>query len=234
MKASFHGHAKMVALLLNAGANKDAKDKGGFTALLVAAQNGQAACLQLLLDAGADKEAKQIKGATALFIAAQNGHAKCLEMLFNAKVDKNATNAHGCTALLAVAQEGHLQCVKYLLKPGCVVNTLDRDGDSALSVAVVKNHVDCVRALVLYGADISLQVEGRSLDDLADDTNNSDELKAAMRVPAKKRRRCEQCDVTTTGQKMFKCGVCRSVYYCNHDCQKKNWPLHKQVCKAGM
>jgi formamidopyrimidine-DNA glycosylase len=133
--------------------------------------------------------------------------------------------------LLAAAQDGHLQCVEYLLKAGADIHTIDKAGDTALSAAVLKNHVDCVRTLVQYGADITIKVDGQSLDDIADDSNNSDELKAALRVPAKKQRRCEQCDTTTTGQ-MLKCGVCKAAYYCDGDCQKANWQLHKQVCST--
>jgi ankyrin repeat protein len=58
IQASVRGHVEIVALLLNAGADKDAKGVNGFTALLMAAKNGHAKCIELLLNDGADKEAK--------------------------------------------------------------------------------------------------------------------------------------------------------------------------------
>jgi hypothetical protein len=69
-----------------------------------------------------------------------------------------------------------------------------------------------------------------SLDEHADDTSIADELKAALRLPAEKRRRCEQCD-TTTSVRILQCGACRVVYYCNRGCQAAHWQQHKLVCK---
>jgi ankyrin repeat protein len=55
--ASYYGYAKMVTLLLHAGANKETKGEDGFTTLSAAAQDGHAECVQLLLNAGADADA---------------------------------------------------------------------------------------------------------------------------------------------------------------------------------
>jgi ankyrin repeat protein len=230
--AAQKGTANCVQLLLNAGADKEAKGIDSFTALLMAAQNGHAKCLQLLLNAGADKEATQMSGATALQMAAQFGHANCVQMLLNAGADKDASNDRNTTALLMAVQEGHLKCVECLLKAGCDVNAVNIYGDSALTAAVVNNRVDCVRALVRAGADITIEVYGRTIADLADLTNNSDELRMALLYSEEKQRICEECERMTRG-KMFKCGACRSVYYCNRECQAEHWPLHKLVCNAG-
>jgi hypothetical protein len=105
---------------------------------------------------------------------------------------------------------------------------------------LMENHVDCVRVLVQAGADITIEVDGRTIADFADDTSNSDEFRAALLLPAKTRRRCEQCGTTTFGEKtttvgqgMKKCGGCQTTYYCNRECQTANWPLHKPVCNAA-
>jgi ankyrin repeat protein len=238
--ASYQGHAKMVALLLNAGADKEAKTEDGFTALLVAIQNGHenghALCVEHLLNAGADPNAKSNVGDTALLMAAQADKAECIKLLLKSGADtKNVDtkNLQGSTALMAAASQGHLQCVKYLTGAGCDANSLNRHDSTALLMVVFNNHVDCVRVLVKAGADTTIKFEGRSLDFIIDHTNKNDELKAALRRPAGKRRCCEHCDKTTTGQKMMKCGACLTVYYCNRACQKANWPLHKQVCTAN-
>jgi hypothetical protein len=212
-----------------AGANVN-YSRDGLSCLISACFHDHAKMVAMLLNAGADKDAKDEKGFTALLVAAENGHAKCIKLLLNAGADKNATNNENSTALMMAAVHGHIQCIKCLLKAGCDVNTLNKHGGSALFAAVLENHVDCTRTLVRYGADISIKIDGQSFDDIADENNNSVELKAALRVQAKKRRRCEQCGTTKTGQ--LKCGACLTTYYCNRECQVANWPLHKQVCSA--
>jgi ankyrin repeat protein len=185
--------------------------------------------MQLLLNAGVDKEATTDSTYTALMIAAQKGNAECTKLLLNAGADTNPTRNDKSTPLMVAAKNGYLQCIKLLLKAGCKVNTLNARGCSALFGAVLNNHVDCVRAIVKAGADITIKVDGKTLDDFADKRSNNDELKAALLSKVGTRRRCEQCGKTTTGQMMMRCGACLTVYYCNRECQTANWPLHKQV-----
>jgi ankyrin repeat protein len=232
MVASLNSHVEMVALLLNAGADEEAKGATGATALSVAIAAGEVECVQLLLNAGADHKAKDVNDGTQLMIAAQRGNAECLQLLLNAGANKEATNAKNSTALLFAATHGHLECIKCLLKAGCDVNTLTTDGVSDLFLAVFSNHVDCVRALVEAGADITIVAMGKSIVDVVNDTNDSDELRTALLVSEKKRRCCGQCGATTFGQEMIKCGACVTTYYCNRDCQLANWPIHKLACNA--
>jgi len=41
---------------------------------------------------------------------------------------------------------------------------------------------------------------------------------------------CENCYETEVPLK--KCGRCNAVSYCNADCQLKDWPEHKMICKS--
>lgn len=34
------------------------------------------------------------------------------------------------------------------------------------------------------------------------------------------------------GIKLLRCHRCKLVYYCNEDCQRKAWQLHRDVCNA--
>ena len=70
-RAAKNGHAETVSLLLDNGADINAKNRDGQTALHVAAKYGHDAIVSLLLDNGADIEAKNIDGSTPLHRAAK-------------------------------------------------------------------------------------------------------------------------------------------------------------------
>ena len=59
----------------------DAKDDGGWTALMLAAQGGHAAAIAALLAAGAEVEAKNNSGARALDFAEGCGHEHAARLL---------------------------------------------------------------------------------------------------------------------------------------------------------
>ena len=44
-------------------------------------------------------------------------------------------------------------------------------------------------------------------------------------------RSCAACSATDVP--LLQCARCKSVCYCNKDCQKAHWETHKQTCKQG-
>ncbi|KAA0145905.1 hypothetical protein FNF29_08348 [Cafeteria roenbergensis] len=83
IKAAIAGHKDTMELLLDRGADLDAKDHSGNTALLVAADRGHKDTVELLLDRGADLEAKNSAGKNALALCASLG--PCAEVLRSAE-----------------------------------------------------------------------------------------------------------------------------------------------------
>ena len=57
------------------GAEKEAHDNSGCTALMFASVGGHFECADLLLKAGADKDANANYGGTALIAASRFGHS---------------------------------------------------------------------------------------------------------------------------------------------------------------
>ena len=70
LNAAFIGNADSVSYLLAQGANMDAKDVFGRTALMDAALMGHSLVVHVLLQAGANFELEDMFGSTALDIAA--------------------------------------------------------------------------------------------------------------------------------------------------------------------
>ena len=80
-----------VRLLLDGGANVNAKSETERTALLVAASYPRtAALLQLLLDRGADLRAQDRAGATALALAVRSADVDVVRFLADKGLDANA------------------------------------------------------------------------------------------------------------------------------------------------
>ena len=113
MAADF-GHVECVALLLEAGADKDAADENGQTALHAAAWNGHSEVVKLLLEAGADKDLADFYWRTALHLAAAHGHSEVVKLLLDAGADKDATDFGGNTALDWATKNHHLEVVRLL------------------------------------------------------------------------------------------------------------------------
>jgi ankyrin repeat protein len=79
--AAASGVAESVRLLVEAGADVNARQQGGFTPLHAAAQHGDPAMLHLLLSKGADAAAATDDGRTAEGFAREAGHADLAERL---------------------------------------------------------------------------------------------------------------------------------------------------------
>jgi ankyrin repeat protein len=79
--AAAGGSAEIVHLLLQAGADANARQEGGFVALHAAAQNGDASMARDLLGHGADPDLATDDGRTALSIAEEQGHDEVAALL---------------------------------------------------------------------------------------------------------------------------------------------------------
>ena len=88
-KASEHGHAEVLRLLLEADANKNLANGNGDTAIKLASQEGHLELVRLLLDAGADKNSANNNGYTALMAASDGGHIEVVRMLLAAGADSS-------------------------------------------------------------------------------------------------------------------------------------------------
>ena len=82
------GYTEIVEMLLTKGADVNARDEGGWTALKRAAGQGHTEIVEMLLAKGADVNAKDEDGGTALIEAAQKGHTKIFSLLKQAGAKK--------------------------------------------------------------------------------------------------------------------------------------------------
>ena len=147
--------AAAVRALLKQGADVNAAQGDGMTALHWAATNGDAALTQMLLSAGANIRATtRLGGITPLLMASQNGHAQVVATLLAAGADANSATATGATALMLAARSGNTDTVTRLIETGADVNAREKGfGQTALMVAAGLDRADVVKLLISRGAD---------------------------------------------------------------------------------
>ncbi|MBQ6112959.1 MAG: ankyrin repeat domain-containing protein [Synergistaceae bacterium] len=129
------GNGQAITKALGFGADVNAKDNKGWTALMEAAYEGHAEVVKILLDAGADANAKDKYGNPALIKAVRKGHAEVVKILLDAGAEVNAKNEYGSTALIWAADNGHAEIVNILLNAGADVNARENDGIRAVDYA---------------------------------------------------------------------------------------------------
>ena len=154
MHATWFGHIDVMRILIDKGADVNAKNKNGATALILAADKGNAEIVSFLIDKGADFNAKD-KNGTALILAADKGNAEIVSFLIDKGADINMKDSLGYTPLMKAVGRGHTSTMRILLDKGADVNTRTNDGYAALTYGAGSGHTDIVRVLIDKGADVN-------------------------------------------------------------------------------
>ena len=94
MWASGEGHTKIVKLLLDAGADANAKTNYDLTVLMFASLRGYPEIVSLLLDSGADVNAKNNDGDTALTKTSKRGQTEIVKLIENHIKQENIKKAN--------------------------------------------------------------------------------------------------------------------------------------------
>jgi hypothetical protein len=129
--------------LIAGGADVDAKDKDGNSAVILAAINNNLAGLKELIDAGADVTNTNNKGQSALSLC---WTPKCKDLI------QDAMNMDLLRAVLL----NNTQKLKSLIKDGADVNAKDDFGQTAVHFAAALGFTDCLKELIVAGADVSI------------------------------------------------------------------------------
>lgn len=157
MLCAWCGSLAELKQLIEAGADVNASDSVGDTALMRAAQRGHTEMVQMLLAAGANPNAQDMRGWTALMGAcvSKNTHDTTIaRSLIEAGTDLELKNQHGFTALSYAAQSNKLDHVEVLLGAGAEVNSRDMLGRNVLHrAAMCKASPAMVSRLLAAGAE---------------------------------------------------------------------------------
>jgi hypothetical protein len=147
-----NANREMVQLLLSAGANVNAQNRGGETVLMMMDQDATSDLVWDLINAGAKVELINNGGNTALMEAASTNNQELLKTLLEAGANVNVKNKQGQTALMMAASEGLVNNIRTLILAGAEVNALDKEGKNALFYATDNTQSAATRLLKSHGS----------------------------------------------------------------------------------
>lgn len=167
--AAQQGNPGVIALLLDQGADKEARDPyEGRTPLLWAIAYKRHQAVALLVERGADLTVTDRHGRNMALTAALYGRAETLALLADKGVSLAGQDAQGRTLLMLAAAAGRADNVRLLLEKGLDPNARDPKGRTALMHAAMAGRREVVKVLLEKGADADLtDQEGKKALDLA-------------------------------------------------------------------
>ncbi|XP_072363982.1 ankyrin repeat and SOCS box protein 3 isoform X4 [Scyliorhinus torazame] len=152
-QAAYQEHLEILMLLLEKGADKEARDDYGITPLFLAAQYGKLESLRVLLQHGSNVNCQAFDKATPLFIAAQEGHAECVELLLSSGADTNLPCSEDDWQLPihAAAQMGKVKVLELLIPITDRICDTGANKVSPVYSAVYGGQQTCLKMLLQAG-----------------------------------------------------------------------------------
>jgi len=154
--AAMERNEDLVRILLEDGADVNAVQSDGATALHWASYYGDADLASLLMAAGADHSLANRNGSTAMWLAANHGNVEVINILLDGGADANESLPLGRRPLMLAARSGNVEAVKLLLDHGADPNASETErGTTPLMQAADQGHADVMAVLIEHGADVA-------------------------------------------------------------------------------
>ena len=168
-RAALHGFERVVAVLLEKGAEGTQQDLEGLTPSFLSAFSGHKEVLQTLLKHGIQLSREiDTKGATPLQWAATQGHHAVVDLLLTHKMSPETRDFHGGGPVSASATMGHVEVLHRLVEEKANVEESDDRGMRPLHWAALHGHGLVVKHLLrLRARNDPFNSDGRRPLDLA-------------------------------------------------------------------
>lgn len=153
------GNTEQVRQLLQSGADINATDEQGRTAVMAATYHNHVGTVEALIQAGADINIRDHQRNNVFLYAGAEGMMEILRLAIEADADVMLTNRYGGTALIPASDRGHVEIVQELLTRTDVdVNHINHLNWTALLEAVIlgdgsEKYQHIVKLLLDHGAD---------------------------------------------------------------------------------
>jgi len=157
------GDVAAARVLVQKGADVNAPQSDGATALHWAVYRDSVEAVDMLMRAGA-KSAANREGMTPLAMAALYGDPRIVDRLLKGGADAKALGPNGESMVMFAARNGNPDVIRLLVEAGANVNAREPlRGTTALMWAVEQKHPEAVAALLKAGADPAARSGGAGL-----------------------------------------------------------------------
>jgi ankyrin repeat protein len=154
MHAAAIGSPEAVKLLLESGADVNAKNEVEATALILGA--GNPAKARMLVEKGADVNAHSKLGRTPLLIAAScESCTATVKLLLDKGADANAKDKDGNSPITAASWVNNLDVVKLLAAKGAAADVQDGQGFTTLANAASNCNLESVKFFLSKGTNVN-------------------------------------------------------------------------------
>lgn len=161
IKAVVQNDLSAVQKLVQQGADINAQDSRGRTALLAAVEGNHIECAFELIAAAADVNVQDDKMDSPLLLAGAAGTLEILKFILQAKPDFAIYNRYGGTPLIPACERGHVEVVKTFLNTNADIDHVNNLGWTALLEAIILSdggprHQEIFKLLVDAGANVNI------------------------------------------------------------------------------
>ena len=157
--ASRDGHVEVARVLLEHGADVNARDISNWTSIRYAVNKGRVEVVRVLIENGADVGAQGEDNWMPLQWASRHGQPKLVQVLLEHGVDASARcpGETSFTPLHWASERGYVEVVRVLLKHGADASAQAKNNFTPLHWASKRGDVEVARVLLEHGADASAQ-----------------------------------------------------------------------------
>ena len=184
------GNADSVRNLAKSGADVNAIDENGDTAVVIASANGHKEAVAALIESGANINQSDGKGETAIAAAIRAQNSEMVKTLYEKGADLNQAVKSGETPLMLASQLGLGDIAQFLTQAGVDLNAKGLNGKTAMYIAVAAGALQLAQIIIKAGADADAAADdGKSALDLLKESENEEAAKIAREAKKLKAER---------------------------------------------
>ena len=199
--ASARGDVEAVRALIREGADPNAAQADGMTALHWSALNDEIEIAEVLLYAGANPQSTtRLGGYTPLHLASRAGNAAVVEALLEAGADPGAYTTTGVTAMHFAAEANATEVIRALVVAGADLDAKDSfSSRTPLMFASARNATAALQALLDFDADVSLATAIKDYEKISEEATEESARRTRVREAAKDPKEEEDEEEDTQG-----------------------------------